>query len=514
MTPYAFTIPPGSDLPALVADLAGGLHVAPPEARRSRVRYFDSFDWRLHRAERTLRRQDGTWDLQILGDGQLLARAPARPGPWPRFAADFGADSPLARPLARLLGIRALVHLVTAVCRIESWDVRNEDQKIVLRVAAETFELEKPAAGEPLARLILMPLRGYEEHLQTAARAAAARSLAATTSPLLDALLCHGGLTPRSYGPGFQADLAPDQSALQAFVTISRTLLRAMRQNEAGLRADLDTEFLHDYRVAVRRQRSALGHFRGVVQDQALAPFAARFKQLGRLTGPLRDIDVDLLERERSLGLLPDHLRPGLQPRYERLLASRATELNRLRRALAAPDYREFLAAWRTFLADPPQGELAEVPLHTFASARLRKLHQSVLRDGRAITPRSPDADLHRLRIRCKKLRYLIEFSRSLFPAAVVDELLVHLKGLQDNLGEFNDLSVQQADLTAALAAPDARGPARLAEAAALGGLLTVLAGRHREVRADFSRAFDDFAAPTVTRLFTRLYDLAEDVSA
>ncbi|MCB0284108.1 MAG: CHAD domain-containing protein, partial [Calditrichaeota bacterium] len=43
----------------------------------------------------------------------------------------------------------------------------------------------------------------------------------------------------------------------------------------------------------------------------------------------------------------------------------------------------------------------------------------------------------------CKKLRYLIEFFSSLYPQEAVNDAIKQLKALQDNLGDFNDLSVQ-----------------------------------------------------------------------
>jgi CHAD domain-containing protein len=70
-------------------------------------------------------------------------------------------------------------------------------------------------------------------------------------------------------------------------------------------------------------------------------------------------------------------------------------------------------------------------------------MYRRVLQEGGAITPASPAADLHELRKSCKKLRYLMEFFQSLFPAQKIRQLIEELKDLQDNLGEFQDLEVQ-----------------------------------------------------------------------
>ena len=68
------------------------------------------------------------------------------------------------------------------------------------------------------------------------------------------------------------------------------------------------------------------------------------------------------------------------------------------------------------------------------------KRHQRVLRDGRAIGPDSPDEALHKLRIECKRLRYLLEFATPVFGS--LDRFVKQLKKLQDVLGDFQDACV------------------------------------------------------------------------
>ena len=61
------------------------------------------------------------------------------------------------------------------------------------------------------------------------------------------------------------------------------------------MREQLDTEFLHDFRVALRRTRSLLGQIRDVFPAAAVEHFSSEFSWIGRLTGPPRDLDVLLL---------------------------------------------------------------------------------------------------------------------------------------------------------------------------------------------------------------------------
>jgi CHAD domain-containing protein len=72
------------------------------------------------------------------------------------------------------------------------------------------------------------------------------------------------------------------------------------------------------------------------------------------------------------------------------------------------------------------------------------KRYRRIVKKGSKISETTPDEKLHELRIDCKKLRYLLEFFTSLFPENEMKKLVKQLKQLQENLGDFNDLSVQQ----------------------------------------------------------------------
>ncbi|WP_261341378.1 CHAD domain-containing protein [Candidatus Thiodictyon syntrophicum] len=143
--------------------------------------------------------------------------------------------------------------------------------------------------------------------------------------------------------PGFAADLPPGPVRKRLLrITQHRRLLPVMRietrthsllmqdadhQTVARLRlaqsrfhdprggdGDLDCEFLHDLRVATRRTRSALGQIRGVFPAPLAAHFKAEFAWLQEVTGPVRDLDVYLLEFDAYQRALPPALRPDLEP--------------------------------------------------------------------------------------------------------------------------------------------------------------------------------------------------------
>ncbi|RWX49302.1 CHAD domain-containing protein, partial [Candidatus Electrothrix communis] len=100
--------------------------------------------------------------------------------------------------------------------------------------------------------------------------------------------------------------------ALTATKTIYRDLLAIMRKNEQGILDDLDSEFLHDFRVAIRRTRSGLDMIKNVLEPKISTRFKEEFRFLGKITGPMRDLDVYLLMEDDYKVRLPDHLQKGL----------------------------------------------------------------------------------------------------------------------------------------------------------------------------------------------------------
>jgi CHAD domain-containing protein len=113
---------------------------------------------------------------------------------------------------------------------------------------------------------------------------------------------------------------------------------------------------------------------------------------------------------------------------------------------------------------------------------------------------------LHVLRIHCKKLRYLMEFFASLFHPEAINSLIDQLKRLQDNLGDFNDLRVQEEYLlNVAKQLPVSRGQTERI-LLAIGSLVGALAGDRKIVRNAFAQAFAGFSAPANRELFENLF--------
>lgn len=112
---------------------------------------------------------------------------------------------------------------------------------------------------------------------------------------------------------------------------------------------------------------------------------------------------------------------------------------------------------------------------------------------------------VHKLRIECKKLRYLLEFYSSLFKFGLIPALIRQLKILQDYLGEFNDYSVQQAALHDYINKMTFKDEKNKQIIAAIGFLIGKLNERQIEVRKDFTKTFHKFSGPETSNIFKQI---------
>jgi CHAD domain-containing protein len=299
--------------------------------------------------------------------------------------------------------------------------------------------------------------------------------------------------------------------ALRGYRTVLHDLLVSLDANWQGTIAHLDSEFLHQARIAVRRTRSVLTEGRGVLPADVRGEQRAAFAWLGGLTGPARDLDVYVEGWSQLTAPLSPVQALVLDPIRDHLAAQRAAEHAAVSAALRSERAAAVLATWRTWLARPddavPGGRRADRPLGEVAATRLRDAHQQVVTDGRAIGPDSPPEALHELRKDAKRLRYLLESFGSLGGRRRLRDILAHLKLLQDNLGEFQDSQVQADRLRSVAAEVAATGRLTPEGEAAVERLATILEARGTAARHDFGRCFADYDARQTRRTFATLLD-------
>ena len=414
---------------------------------------------------------------------------------------------------------------MTAVYRL-----LNEDSKTVARLFIDrpsvvglltpgeaTPRTPRDGSGQqsvPLPpRLTIAEVRGYLGQARRATRLVAAVPgvKQATTLLIADALRAVGR-RPGDYSNKVDAEISAGMPASAAAAAILLRLLDTIEANVDGTLKDIDTEFLHDLRVSVRRSRSALKLFGDALGlgRKDLAFFAAEFKWVGDLTTPTRDLDVHLLDFEETARGLAAAKPDDLEPFRAYLEQRRRKEFRALVRGLRSARFTGLTREWRARLDGIQQGNGGPARVsrsrsgqaHTaaggtaglLAAERTRVAFAKVARRGAAITPDTPAEALHDLRKRCKELRYALEFFAPLHDPAGYAKVVGDLKRLQDCLGEFQDTEVQIGEIRVLAAAMLAAREAPAVTLLAMGEVTAGLAARQRAARADFERRFAAFA--------------------
>ncbi|OIO70669.1 MAG: hypothetical protein AUJ57_08225 [Zetaproteobacteria bacterium CG1_02_53_45] len=248
-------------------------------------------------------------------------------------------------------------------------------------------------------------------------------------------------------------DLTPGMPAHLAAGRILQSLFHTMQANEAGMAQNIDTECLHDFRISVRRTRTALARFKSVLPRQFVQQFRSEFTWLGNVTTPPRDLDVFLLDFDTYQQALPASMQKDLKPfrllLQRKLGASQQMLIKHLHSARYLRLKQQWSDALEQSLSEAFEPAAKEMPAIALARQCIGKQFRRILRKGAAIHRHSPAQDLHKLRKSCKKLHYLTGFFRHLYPPREIKALLKQVKRLQNNLGMFQDLTVQSSTLQA-----------------------------------------------------------------
>ena len=267
-----------------------------------------------------------------------------------------------------------------------------------------------------------------------------------------------------------------------------------------GVLHDRHPEYVHDARVATRRARFAL-RIAALADRQQARDLRDRLGTLARLIGPVRDLDV-LLPRLGALANAayddlhgPD--RPGERTRdlalrrlAEALNARRSERLQRVQEALP----RAELASLPGLLSHWGGAGGVDEPVAAVAAAAIRAALAQAIKVGRAV--KVPTAarvsDLHRLRLRLKRLRYTAELFAGALPRRsanrALDSIVERCAAAQTTLGELNDDAVAATEIRSIVPLLEGAGGGTAAGAAVALAILEHLKRMELAAAQDFGR--------------------------
>lgn len=360
-------------------------------------------------------------------------------GEW-RFATDL-SPGPVAEILGQISSLRAFLPVAKVRVRQDKGALLDDESKTRARYTNLIM-----SCGESIVSLgVVTSLRGYQsafDDLVTLFKESGATALE-NTAELYNLL----GIKRYTYSSKPELCLDAGEEAGETAALIIRSFMGTARANEAGIIADYDTEFLHDYRVSFRKVRSVLSLFKGVFVADKTVELKAEFAAIMQFTNRLRDLDVYLMEKDLYFSMVPEPSLDGLTLLFDYFAKERKKELKSVKKALRSEKYEEKVTGLYNFFVDSkniPLGPKGKLPAKVLACKLVLKRYAQVCRIAASIDKSTEDELVHELRISCKKLRYLMEFFTPLFKGDDIKKLIKTLKVLQDNLGKFNDYSVQQ----------------------------------------------------------------------
>lgn len=463
--------------------------------------HLDSADWRLLRSGVDVVSMSGSGELVAFGRDGLSVVQSVGPPAWPALVTRI-PDGPVRDIIASPVGVRALIPFATSRADVVSFAVLNEDAKTVARVQWRDVRLDSPVECRFPASVAVDGLRGYAAEATEVERLLVeGASMSRSEGTWLDVFREVSGIGPegtKRFGMDRHqaADLAV-ADALLGYVSV-------MESTVEGIVADVDTEFLHDFRVAVRRTRSVLKLLGGALPEGMVERVGAEFRWLGDVTTPTRDLDVYLLGIDDMASSLT---RPDDLDAFGRHLVLRRTaEHKRLTRALRSRRFVDLCSSWRSEL-----GDLISAPTHQnrtvaqFADEQLHKIYRKVTRRARAISADSPSQQIHALRKTCKEMRYVLEVFQPLCDPTAYKKVVADFKGLQDVLGEFQDGEVQATALHGFAQEMQDAGNVNVNALLAMGQLSARFETKQRAARATLVTHHNSYLGPRSSAHLDRL---------
>ena len=404
--------------------------------RTDDLAFFDTHDGAFLKKGFTVAfsRSAGTWRIS---QGEVIQVEQAGPPGSPP------AEDPFSAAMRAVSDVSASIPVLEAFLLETEYEIEGIGAHM-LRILARQWTFKEPFEESPPRTLLRLAVAGpstagayFTSLLQ--ARLGFQRSQA---TPVERGLSLMGLPLPGATVPA-DFRVAPGDTTARACSRVLRGEAWRMRANTRGAIHDLHPEFVHDLRVATRRARSGLRLFAFLFEHEEGDSLARELGWIAGLLGSVRDLDVLTARLDSQFDLT------GAGPDFRDLVARifrtrRNRALSELVPALRSERFDRLLRSLETGPSlNAPQAEPApsaggDMPAAQFARKRIDK---AFARLGPWFD-RPPevlaDAELHRVRILFKRLRYTCEFFRPLL-GNDAGSLIGAFVGYQDSLGLHQD---------------------------------------------------------------------------
>jgi triphosphatase len=354
------------------------------------------------------------------------------------------ADGPVGERVRAVAGGKPLLPLFEVRTRRETLTLQANGSAQGEIALDETAI--RPANGSPPARFQRVEIEVPESSLHavdafvTQLRAHCALQPAGLSK--YEAGLLSAGIprpVPERFGP---TEIDPGMTIRAVALAVLRRHFATMLAKEPGTRLGDDIEELHDMRVASRRLRAAIALFEDVLPETVLG-LKDELAWIGRQLGAVRDLDVQLEQLESWIDAAAPEDRVPLEALRSVLEAQRSDARREMLEALESRRYDSFVRRFgRTLRArHAVRSGPASLPALAVVPDLIDARWAAVRKAAKHIDSSATAEDYHRLRIRCKRFRYALEFLTDVY-AGRARPVLKQLVVLQDILGLHQDAVV------------------------------------------------------------------------
>ena len=417
-------------------------HLAETAQSTQRVTYLDTFDWRIWRNGDVLeyhefnRQKKLVW--RAIAHEKIYMEIPV--DECPDFINDI-ADWLMPQALYEVTRPRALVEQVCSRIKTRLYDIRDSNDKVIgrLSVVIEHQRLNNNRQGKALPmRLYAEPMRGYGKAFAAVLKVIEQSGIHGYGKDPLVQLLAMDERSPCDYSTRLRLELRPQQRADEASRQIMLQLIQIMEVNEYGIRDDIDTEFIRDYRSALHRVYALLQQMKQVIPENTRQRFVDDLIWVDDETGQLFELNNWLLDFDAYRVMVGESHQVFLDQLLSWLRTQRHAELVRVVQMLNSADYRKFMKRWRTFLeCEIPEHSVlkrAEQPVDKLAARRIWKTYQQLLDYKDRDLPRLLQIDLAKMSQVTSSLLDLLTLYSMLYPGGKAPDMIKELRVFADAL--------------------------------------------------------------------------------
>jgi len=271
-------------------------------------------------------------------------------------------DKKFRETLENFIEYRALLKKATLSFKDSSYLAQNDYNKGVFRVSQYKFD-------ENIV-ICLEPIKGYNTDLL---RANDFLNQSQKLHSLFD-------MVKKEVKPKNRVKLTREMSSKDAIKVLLSDIYKDMREQEAGLIANIDSEFLHYYRVNLRKARALLSQFKTVFAKDEIAHLQQGLSKVGKTTNQARDLDVYWLKvREYQ----EEKQNIDLSAFLNYLKQNSDKEYVGLAKFFKSNEYNNICIYYEDVLQDErANGISANVNIVDLASKKLKKLYKKLIIDG------------------------------------------------------------------------------------------------------------------------------------